>query len=92
MKPNMTRANFLIPTDEWQVYKLIIGRYKSYDEKKDVLRQATASDDLREYILDYIDKHEEHVKALIAEIEKTAPTATILSALKEFVRDEKENE
>lgn len=84
LKPNVTRVNILMPTDEYQVFKLIVGKHRAFDEDKNTMRTATVSDVIREFILEYIGEQKEHIPELIAEVEKHAPNSSILKTLKEF--------
>lgn len=88
MRPNVTRANFLIPTDEWTVFKLVSGRHMAFDVDKKTTRQANASDVLREFIVCYIDENLDDVKVLIEQAEKYK--SPILSTLKGFLEEEEE--
>jgi len=89
-KKDNIRATFLIPRDEWEIFKLIVGRHRVYDREKGVTRQATASDKLREDILVFIDEQQEDIKALIGELEQYNSKSPLLKTLKEFKGDEKE--
>jgi hypothetical protein len=92
LKKDNIRATFLIPRDEWQVYKAILGTFKAFNVNTGRTNPATPSDDLREYIYDFIGKHQDRLKTLIAEIEASAPNAPILKTLKIFVNQEEEQE
>lgn len=89
-KKDNIRATFLIPRDEWEVFKLICARHRAYDMDTDKMRQCTASDKLREDILVFIDEQQDDIRALIAEIEQYNPDSPLLATLREFKGDEKE--
>ena len=87
-KRKLFKANFRIPREEWEIFKLILARHRAYDMETGKVRQATASDKLREDILVFIDKQQEDIQALIEETEQYAPNSQLLKKLKEFRGDE----
>jgi hypothetical protein len=89
-KSKMFKANFRIPREEWEIFKLILARHRAYDMETGRLRQATASEQVRDDILVFIDKHQEDIAKLIEEIEQYAPNSPLLKTLKEFRGDEQE--
>jgi hypothetical protein len=81
------RATFLIPRDEWEIFKLICARYTcSWGGKE---RTCTASDELREHILIFIqnEQNRKHLQSLIEYYEENKPNSPLLHSLKELRGD-----
>jgi hypothetical protein len=69
MKPTDIRANFLIPRNEWRLFRAMVQKYKAFtSEGKE--RQATTSDVLRELIHDWMIEHKDVLKDMTEEMKK----------------------
>lgn len=69
MKKNEIRANFIIPRNEWQLFRAMCGKYKAFTpEGKD--RQATAADVLRELIYEWMLEHKDLLKNMTEDLKK----------------------
>jgi hypothetical protein len=69
MKSTEIRANFIIPRDEWQLFRAMVGKYKAFTpEGKE--RQATAADVLRELIHEWMIEHKDILKQMTEDLKK----------------------
>ena len=71
MKSTQIRANFIIPRDEWQLFRAMVGTFKAFDSKGKT-HQATTADVLRELIHDWMFEHKDVIKTLSEDLKKYA--------------------
>jgi hypothetical protein len=71
-KSKMIRASFLVHEHEWQLFRTLCSRLKVVGDDGST-RQATASDELREYIWAFNDEQRHLLTDALQELEKTHP-------------------
>ncbi len=85
------RATILMPRDEWQIFQYIVGKQKAFSEDGK-LKNATASDFVREFIFSYLSEHPEAINEMLKEARSHGIKNSLRTTLEEMNEKEVEKD